>query len=108
VSPEVGAQDNSRIYVSDIRIYWLTGRLPGSRYYELDAGVASTLVVQERIIFDLKRNGVNWVILQDEEGWGDPSFLARVHAESTRLDDFLRGNFREVERFGRFCILERR
>jgi hypothetical protein len=37
----VGARDNSMIYVNDIRVYWLTGRLPGARYFELDAGVAS-------------------------------------------------------------------
>jgi hypothetical protein len=54
--------------------------------------------VQERIILDLERNGVDWVILQDEEGWGEPSFFARAHAESTRLDDFFSSHFREVER----------
>jgi hypothetical protein len=104
----IGAKDNSTVYANDIRLYWLTGRLPGVRYYELDAGVASTAGAQERIILDLEQNRVNWAILQDEEGWGDESFLAKVHAESRRLDDFLRGQFREVERFGRFSVLKRR
>jgi len=104
----VGARDNSRVSVSDIRFYWLAGRLPGSRYYELDAGVASTSAVQERIILDLETNGVDWVILQDEQGWGTQDFLARVHTESRRLDEFFSSHFREVERFGRFSILKRR
>jgi len=97
----VGARDNSRVSVSDIRFYWLAGRLPGSRYYELDAGVASTSAVQEHIILDLETNGVDWVILRDEWGQG-------VHTESRLLDDFFRSHFGEVERFGRFSILRRR
>jgi hypothetical protein len=104
----VGAQDNSKVFASDIRLYWLTGRLPGSRYYELDPGVASSPAVQEHIILDLEMNGVNWVILQDERGEGDQSFLARMHMGSRRLDDFFSSHFGEVERFGRFSILRRR
>ncbi|MBV8843692.1 MAG: hypothetical protein JO307_12860 [Bryobacterales bacterium] len=103
----VGAQDNSKVYVSDIRFYWLTGRRPGSRYYQLDAGVASTSAVQEKIILDLERNGVAWVILQDQQGEGEPSFRARVHTESRLLDEFLSSHFRKTERFGRFTILKR-
>jgi hypothetical protein len=104
----VGARDNSMIYVNDIRVYWLTGRLPGARYFELDAGVASIAPVQDGIIRDLEKGGVNWAILQDEKGEGDLSFLARAHPESRRLDDFFITRFFEVERFGQFSVVKRR
>jgi hypothetical protein len=103
----VGALDNSKVYNSNIRFYWLTERLPGSRYYELDAGVASIPAVQNHIILDLEKNGVNLVVLQDERGEATGPSAPRVHTESRRLDDFFSSHFREVERFGRFSILRR-
>jgi hypothetical protein len=103
----VGAQDNSRIFDCDLLLYWLSARPPGTSYYLLDAGVASTAAVQDRIIGDLERNRVNWALLEDQQGQGDPSFRARLHAESKRLDEFFVARFEEVARFGRIAVWRR-
>jgi hypothetical protein len=104
----VGVQDHSRIFFSDVRIYWLTGRIPGSRYFQLDAGIASTEKVQRQIILDLERNRVAWAVLQDAQGQGDASFLASVRPDSHLLDDYFRNQFREAARFGVFSVIARR
>jgi hypothetical protein len=63
--------------------------------------------VQRQIVADLQRNGVRWAVLEDRSGQGDVSFLRRVTAGSTVLDEFLATNYREVTSFGPFSIVQR-
>lgn len=103
----VGVKDHSRVFASDVRVYWLADRIPGCRYIQLDAGVVSRAEVQRQIVADLQRNGVRWAVLEDRSGQGDVSFLRRVTAGSTVLDEFLATNYREVTSFGPFSIVQR-
>jgi hypothetical protein len=103
----VGVRDHSRIFANDVRIYWLANRVPGCRYVQLDAGVASRADVQRQIISDLRRNAVKLAVLQDARG-GDDTFLRNVTADSKVLDNFLASTFREVARFGTFSVVERK
>jgi len=103
----VGVRDHSRVYWNDVRIYWLADRIPGCRYVDLEADIASRAEVQRQIVSDLRRNAVQWAVLEDNSGTGDAAFLRRAAAGSTVLDDFFAANFREVARFGRFSVVER-
>ena len=103
----VGVRDHSRIFANDVRIYWLANRVPGCRYVQLDAGVASRADVQRQIISDLQRNAVKLAVLQDFR-WADDTFRRHVNPDSRVLDDFFAATFREVARFGTFSVVERK
>jgi hypothetical protein len=103
----VGVRDHSQVFVNDTRLYWLTGRTPGTRYIELDAGMASRAEEQQLIISDLNRNRVKWAVLEDTTGVGDGRFLRLVRPDSRLLDEFLAANYGEVASFGTFAIRQR-
>jgi hypothetical protein len=91
----------------ELLMLWLANRVPGCRYIQLDAGVASRADVQQQIISDLQRNAVKLAVLQD---WRrtDDTFRRHVNPDSRVLDDFFAATFREVARFGTFSVVERK
>ena len=104
----VGVRDHSRVGTNDLRIYWLADRMPGSRYVQLDAGVASREETQRRIVSDLNRNRVRWAVLEDTSAGSDNlEILERLGPGSLLLDEFLARNYRSVATFGPFTVCER-
>ena len=104
----VGVKDHSRVFANDVRIYWLADRLPGSRYIDLDAGVASLEMVQREIISDLERSGTNWAVLEDAMSSGGESLLQRVRPPGSKLlDEFFLARFQEAASFGRLSVVRR-
>lgn len=103
----VGVKDHSRVFITDLRFYWLAGRPIGARVFQLDPRVASEAPVQREIISDLEGNGVKCVIIDHEPYLGDATFLKKVYVGSTLLDEYISSHFREEARFGRFAVLTR-
>jgi hypothetical protein len=98
----VGVRDHSKFFANDVGIYWLADRIPGSRYIELEPGVASRPEVQRQIVSDLLRNAVKLAVLRDDPG-EDRTFTPDSHL----LDEFFATTFKEVGRFGSFSVMER-
>ena len=103
----VGVKDHSRVFINDLRFYWLAGRPIGARVFQLEARVASEAPVQREIISDLERNGVKCVIIDREQILGDATFLKSGYVGSTLLDEYISSHFREEARFGRYAVLTR-
>jgi hypothetical protein len=103
----VGVQDHSRIYFSNLRLYWLSGRPIGVRQFQLEDKIATEAPVQREIIRDLDQNHVKWCIIDRHQPIGDEGFIRRAYSGATLLDAFVREHFREESRFGRFAILRR-
>lgn len=105
----VGAKDHSRVFTNDLRFYWLAERLPGSRYIDLEAGVASLEHVQREIISDLNRSSTNWAVLTDAWEIGEESSLQKSQVQgSNLLDQHFLTNFEEVASFGKISIMRRK
>ena len=104
----VGVQCHSGSFVSDVRAYWLSERLPGVSYVHLDSGIAGKENVQREITSELERNGVDWAILYDASGtWGELAY-ENLSPGSQVLDDFLRVHFETVVQFGRYSVVKRK
>jgi len=104
----VGSSRHDRMFANDALFYFLAERRNATRYDDLVSGRVTTRLVQETIIDDLRRRGVNWIVLYS-------GFERVVEAnESGRstgvilLDEFIRREYRLVERFGTYTIWERR
>ena len=104
----VGVQDHSRVFFSDLRMYWLSGRPIGVRDFQLEDRTTTEAPVQRGIIHDLDRNHVNWVVIDRKPYEGDEPFIRRAYSGSTLLDEFIVQNFEEESHFGRYAILRRR
>ncbi len=100
----VGAGDHSRVYLNDVRIYWLADRPIGVRTFELDTGVATEADTQREIISDLKRSQVKWVVLDLAPWRGDRTFHEKAYRGSGLLDEYIRDRFEQRARFGRYAV----
>lgn len=105
----VGVPDHSRVFVSNLRLYWLSGRPIGVRQFQLEDRVATEPDVQREIIHDLEQNHVNWIIIDrhPNNGMGDKGFVRRAYSGSTLLDQFVSEHFKEESHFGQYSILRR-
>lgn len=99
---------HDRFVLNDASLYFLAGRDCATYYHEMDPGSATTLPAQTRMIEELERRGVRYVVIfSGFEGIIEPNASAvssGVHA----LDDFLRGGFAPQAEFGRYTVWRKR
>ena len=103
----VGVPDHSRIYMNNLRFYFLAGRPIGVHTFQLETRVATEAPVQQGVIHDLDQNKVKWVIL-DSAYWNpDTTFRAHRYVGSKLLDQYIASHYHEEARFGAYQILSR-
>lgn len=100
----VGLSRHDRIFINDIVFYFLSKRPSATKYHYLHPGSATTLPVQERIIDDIQRSGVQYIVLfGGTEHVVEPNesgISSGVHA----LDAFIQQNYSEDRQFGAYSI----
>jgi hypothetical protein len=101
----VGVKDHSRVFNNDLRMYWLAGRPIGVKLFQLEPKVATEEKVQRQIVSDLETNGVNCLIIDQEQYLGDETYLSTGYVGSTLLDEYIADHYRQQARFGRFAVL---
>ncbi len=101
----VGVPDHSRLYMNNLRIYFLAGHPIGVRTFQLETRVATQPPVQQSIISDLEHNNVKWVILDAVNWRADPAFAAHPYVGSKLLDQYIASHYSEEARFGSYLIL---
>lgn len=102
-----------RIYIGNIAhwkddfggslvLYFLAGRLPSTKYYELVPGLVTDSRVQEEIKNSLLKYNVNLLVLQDI----DLGSLREEDAPKDKraLDDFIKSRYKPVKKFGKYNI----
>jgi hypothetical protein len=102
----VGNGDHSKLYLNDLRMYWLSERPIGVKMFQLEATVATEAPVQRGIIDDLERNQVMWIVLDDALD-GDGFWPPAEYEGSRLLDDYIADHFAEEARFGHYIVLRR-
>ncbi|MGH7400391.1 MAG: hypothetical protein ACRELW_22950, partial [Candidatus Rokuibacteriota bacterium] len=98
----VGNARHDSLVLNDVMFYFLAGRRSGTRYHELVPGVATTAEVQARIVQDLERHRVRYVVLR-----ADPGYVPSPEG-AKGLDGFIREKFARVETFGNYSVWRRR
>jgi hypothetical protein len=104
----VGVTDHSTSFVNDVRAYWLSERLPGVRYVNIDSGIAGGESVQQEIVADLQRNHVNWAILCNWSNRSRDDYFPDVVPGSKVLDAFFKSDFQEQAHFGYYIVMARK
>jgi hypothetical protein len=104
----VGCGRHDRVYASAPILYFLSGRLPGTKYHALDPGVATRDDVQRDICADLDRHRVEYVAIDTRfDEWTEPNGSS-VASGSKRLDEYLCANYSLARRFGETYSVWRR
>lgn len=98
-----GVRRHDRIYINDVIIYYLIGKEPPTKYYELHPGVATSRTVQERIISDLNKEKVDCIVLYDTEVIEKQNYKG-----SNVLDHFINENFELNKVFGKYWFLAKK
>ena len=83
-------------------LYFLFGRLPGTGFYDFSPGITDREDVQNRIVADLTRNRVRFVLQSD---W--PVVARPATGTGPIFDAYIARNFSEVARFGPYRLLYR-
>jgi hypothetical protein len=98
----VGNARHDNLVLNDVMFYFLAGRRSGTRYHELVPGVATSAEVQGRIVDDLERRRVRYVVLRADAGYVPSPEGATV------LDRFIERKFVRIETFGSYSVWRRR
>lgn len=87
-------------------LYFLTDRLPSTKFYELLPGLITDKGVQLEIKNSLAAKDVRLIVLQDVEVPGPQR--AEVSKDRLLLDDFIERQYKAIARFGKYNIYMRR
>ena len=96
----VGLNRHDKIFINSVYLYFSTGRQPGIHWHQFDPGIQTRSDIQSKIISDLEKNAVHWVVRDGNfENVQEPNESSRssgVHI----LDHYLSGHYRRVARSG--------
>jgi hypothetical protein len=103
----VGNLRHDRIWVNDILFYFLSERQSATMYHELHAGLVTTPQVQKKIIEEIEKNKVRYVVLWGGHQKQEPN-ESSMSSGVRDLDEFIRRNYIPVQSFGHYQVLLRR
>lgn len=105
----VGVTDHDQFVGNETIIYFLSNRRYASKYHQLVPGVTSLPDTQHEIVCELDLNCPKFVILS-RMFWYEPN-LSQVDTDVNIIDDYIRRNYSECVRYGRYgvwCRLDNR
>jgi len=100
----VGCGRHDKVFMNQPVFYWLSDRLPGTKYHVLDPGIATRLDVQHEIVEGLVRHHVNYVILSTVYDNGGEPNQSSVSSGVTYLDEYLKAHYRLDRTFGPYLV----
>jgi hypothetical protein len=104
----VGGGRHDISVASDVMFYFLSARGSATKFHEFQPGVVSTARVQARMVDEIDRRGVKYVVLfTGFDNVREPN-LSAESSGIRLLDDYLAAHFEEVREFGRYSVRKRR
>ena len=105
----VGLARHDRIVSNDLLTYFVSNRLPATRWSHFDPDLQTRADIQTEMIQELDRQAVRYIVLESQydsqvQPWNDSSKSSGV----TLRDDYIRRNSRQVEEWGAISIWVRR
>lgn len=101
----VGDIRHDAVALNDVSFYFLADRRAPTRYSVFDPGIVTTAAVQQTMLDDILRAGVQVVVLVDAPLGSQAS---RAGAGATVLDRALRDRFQPFVRFGAYTVFRAR
>jgi hypothetical protein len=105
----IGLARHDRIVSNDLLTYFVSERLPATRWSHFDPDLQTRADIQTEMIQELDRQAVRYIVLESQydsqvQPWNDSSKSSGV----TLLDDYIRRNYRQVEEWGAISVWLRR
>lgn len=104
----VGTGRHDKIFVNDVAFYFLANRAPGTKWYHYDPGVQTSYEVQARMVDDLIRAEVRYVVISrmfDQQV--EPNESSKSSGV-VLLDQHIETHYQRVETFGFYTVLAKR
>jgi hypothetical protein len=101
----IGLNRHDRILMNDLLTYFVSDRLPATRWSHFDPDLQTRADIQTEMINELDRQAVRYVILE-----GQYDSLVQASNDSSKssgvtlLDDYIRGNYHQVESIGSLSV----
>ena len=104
----VGLIEHQKIFACDNILYFATGRLPATRWSELDPDLESRLDVQTQMVQEFETGVPPYMVLDSEfEMMNEPNDSSKKSGV-TLLDDYIRSKYEQVATFGVMSVWKRR
>lgn len=111
VSPDqyifVGNSRHDKIFINNILFYFLSERHSATKYAELHPGLATTQDIQSQIINEINNHHVEYIVIWKENNQRTEPNLSGKSSNVTKLDDFIKNNYKIIKNFGSYEILKR-
>lgn len=103
----VGLKRHDRIFINDVALYFVSGRLPGTHWAIFDAGLQTQPHIQAAMIADMTRSKVAWIIRNgDYESVHEPND-SNLRDGAPLLDHWIATHYRQVGTAGPLDVLLR-
>lgn len=104
----VGLTRHDKIFVNDVSVYFLTDRLPATKWHHFDPGLQTSAEIQSEMVVDLESFKPLYIWL--ESTWDDvcePNDSA-ISSGVRILDDYIDDKYQFSQAFGQVLIYKRR
>lgn len=96
----VGLRHHDKVFVNDVSSYFLSNRLPATKWHHFDPGLQTSSHIQSEIVSDLRKNKPRYILLEstwenvieDNESANSSGILM--------LDKYIVTNYHKVKSFG--------
>jgi hypothetical protein len=101
----IGLTRHDRIVSNDLLTYFVSDRLPATRWSHFDPDLQTRADIQTQMIQELDRQTVRYIVLESQydsqvQPWNDSSKSSGI----TLLDDYIRRSYRQVEEWGGLSV----
>jgi len=104
----VGPARHDRIFINNLVLQYLMARPPATKWHESHPGIQTTAPIQALMIEEFKARNVRYLVLSAEWENVRETNDSAVSSCVTLLDDYIKANFEETEKFGAVSIWRRR
>ena len=99
---------HDKIFAGDMAIYFVTQRLPATRWHHYEPGVQTTPHVQREIIAALEEQQVRWVLVDPSHDQVREPNLSALSSGVHQLDRYLRARYAPAQQFGHLVLAARK
>lgn len=103
----VGLTRHDKIAASDVFVYFAVGRVPPTKWHQLDPGLQTRADIQAEMVQDLTSHNVRTLLLNSEFDDVEEPNASAVSSGVTLLDDYIRQHYKPVETFGTLSVWAR-
>jgi hypothetical protein len=104
----VGLARHDKTILNDVSAYFLSGRMPATKWHQFDPGLQNSARIQTEIVRELQARQPRLVWLESSFDWIVEPNESAVSSGVTLLDDYLRSAYMPAATFGAIQILKRK